>query len=46
MDVQIGMGCNDQALCDKLAMIFGYVFLALLVAFLGYVIYKVINNKK
>lgn len=46
MDIQIGLGCKDQALCDQIGFIIGYFILAVLIGFVAYVIYKVIDNKK
>ncbi len=46
MDIQIGMGCKDQVLCDQIGLVFGYSFLALCIGFLVYLVISVIKSKK
>lgn len=46
MDVQIGMACKNQALCDQIAAIIGYSFLGLFSWFVIYLVVKAIQNRK
>lgn len=46
MDIQIGIGCKDQVLCDQIAHALGYAFLGLFIWFVVYVITKAIKDKK
>ena len=46
MNIQIGIGCEDQALCDQVGIILGFSFLGLLVWFVIYLVVSAIKNKK
>ena len=46
MDIQIGMGCANQALCDQISVVIGYLFLGLITWFVIYIIVKAVQNRK
>jgi hypothetical protein len=46
MDIQIGMGCTNQELCDQIGAVLGYSFLGLFIWFVVYVIVKAVKSKK
>lgn len=46
MDIQIGMGCVNQELCDQIGAVLGYAFLGLFIWFVVYLIVKSTKNKK
>jgi uncharacterized membrane protein len=46
MNVQVGITCENQALCDQVGAVFGYLFLGLLVCFVVYIIIQAIKNSR
>ncbi len=46
MNIQRGMGCTNQELCDQIGAVLDYSFLGLFIWFVVYVIVEVAKSKK
>lgn len=45
MNIQIGMNCEYEVICEYVNYAFGFIFAGLVVSFVCYLIYKSIKDK-
>ena len=45
MNIQIGMNCKYDAICESINYAFGFLFVGLIVGFICYLIYQSMKDK-